>query len=200
MNAQEVDKRIARALAGLRLPFRVELGLIDTLAPVQIVEAQGLAGETLNDHEIFQHYGFTSAPPPESQGLVLPIGGRTAQGIVIATEHGDYRFKVTAPGEVALYTDEGDYIYFKRGHVIEVKAGAEVKVDAPLAHFTGDVVVDGNLNVLGQIDGGVDITAAGNIADQGGAKTMSGMRGVFNAHTHHENDVHGNTNGPNSAM
>jgi len=38
--------------------------------------------------------------------------------------------------------------------------------------ITGDVIVHGN------------ITASGDVADQGGAKTMAGMRAVYNGHSH----------------
>ena len=31
-------------------------------------------------------------------------------------------------------------------------------------------------------------------------KTMSAMRSTYNGHTHHENDVHGETNNPTQQM
>ncbi|MDF5874232.1 phage baseplate assembly protein [Pseudomonas aeruginosa] len=70
--------------------------------------------------ELVQHYGFTSAPLPGAEMIVLPIGGRTNHSVVVvATEDGRYRVQVV-DGEVCLYTDEGDYIHMKRGRLIEV--------------------------------------------------------------------------------
>jgi len=56
--------------------------------------------------------------------------------------------------------------------------------DGQVAVTGADVTMDKNLTVSGSIVSHADITAAGNVADAGGAKTMSGMRDVFNAHKH----------------
>ena len=52
-----------------------------------------------------------------------------------------------AAGEVALYTDEGDHIYFKRKQTLEIqtrilhiKATEKVQIESPLLEVTGDVV------------------------------------------------------------
>ncbi|STU35668.1 Mu-like prophage protein gp45 [Klebsiella pneumoniae] len=67
---------------------------------IQQVQVKGLAGEQLQDAELFQHFGFTSCPPAGTQCIVLPIGGQTSHAIIIATENGAYRLQV-ASGEVA---------------------------------------------------------------------------------------------------
>jgi phage gp45-like len=61
------------------------------------------------------------------------------------------------PGEVAIYSDEGDKVHLKRGRVIEVvtetlniTASSAVNIDTPLLTQTGKIVSQGD-----QIAGGV---------------------------------------------
>ncbi|EJA0607592.1 phage baseplate assembly protein [Salmonella enterica] len=116
---QIISQRINQALARIRQAFRIRLGATDSTAAVQRIQAQGIGNENLQGVELFQHYGFTSHPQPGTMGIVLPLGGVSSHGIVIATEHGAYRLKSLKPGEVALYTDEGAKIVLRRGQLIE---------------------------------------------------------------------------------
>ncbi|ENL2093542.1 phage baseplate assembly protein V [Salmonella enterica] len=116
---QIISQRINQALARIRQAFRIRLGATDSAAAVQRIQAQGVGNENLQGAELFQHYGFTSHPQPGTMGIVLPLGGVSSHGIVIATEHGAYRLKSLRPGEVALYTDEGAKIVLRRGKLIE---------------------------------------------------------------------------------
>ncbi|EEC0216868.1 phage baseplate assembly protein V [Salmonella enterica] len=116
---QIISQRINQALARIRQAFRVRLSATDSATAVQRIQAQGIGNESLQGAELFQHYGFTSHPQPGTMGIVLPLGGVSSHGIVIATEHGAYRLKSLKPGEVALYTDEGAKIVLRRGKLIE---------------------------------------------------------------------------------
>ncbi|EJM2516749.1 phage baseplate assembly protein [Salmonella enterica] len=114
-----ISQRINQALARIRQAFRIRLGATDSGAAVQRIQAQGIGNESLRGVELFQQYGFTSHPQPGTMGIVLPLGGVSSHGIIIATEHGAYRLKSLKPGEVAIYTDEGAKIVLKRGKLIE---------------------------------------------------------------------------------
>ena len=159
----------ARERSNVRQAFRA-IAARNSHAGAQIgVQMQGLAGETVNG-ELMQHYGFTSAPLAGAEYIVLPIGGNSKHAVVIASEDGRYRVKL-ADGEVALYTDEGDYLHMKRGRLIEVttetlvvKAGTKVRFETPLVEASGD------------------IEAAGEISD--GKRTMSEDRAIYNGHKH----------------
>ena len=63
--------------------------------------------------------------------------------MLIADDDRRYRIDL-ADGEVALYTDEGDYIHLKRDGVIAVKAGSRVEIDggtgSPVGVVTGACV------------------------------------------------------------
>ncbi|HFZ7942847.1 TPA: phage baseplate assembly protein V [Salmonella enterica subsp. enterica serovar Birkenhead] len=114
-----ISQRINQALARIRQAFRIRLGVTDSAAAVQLIQAQGIGNESLRGAELFQQYGFTSHPLPGTMGIVLPLGGVSSHSIVIATEHGAYRLQSLKPGEVALYTDEGAKIVLRRGKFIE---------------------------------------------------------------------------------
>ncbi|HBS2747328.1 TPA: phage baseplate assembly protein, partial [Klebsiella quasipneumoniae subsp. quasipneumoniae] len=116
----QVDLRIRAALRGIRLAFRGRLTRVKSGLSIQQVQLKGLAGEQLQDAELFQHFGFTSCPPAGTQCIVLPIGGQTSHAIIIATENGAYRLQV-ASGEMAIYSEEGAYVHIKKGRIVETE-------------------------------------------------------------------------------
>lgn len=151
---EHIRREIGRALAGTRSAFRaVQTGLV-LATRIQRASGEGLAGEELSDMELFQQFGFTSTPPKGTQLIVIPLGGRTSAAIVVATEHGTYRFKLDADGEAALYNQWGDVIHLRQDRKIHVKAAAEVMVETPLATFSGDVQVEGTLTAAVDVIGG----------------------------------------------
>lgn len=147
---KDLDNRISRALSRVRQAFRGVITATNTAPGVSLVQVAGLAGETVQDNELFQHYGYSSHVPAGTEAVVLPIGGNSSQGIIIATEHAQYRLKSLAAGEVAIYTDEGDSIVLKRGHLIEVttqtlkiNATTKVEMNTPLLQVNGgDIKAD----------------------------------------------------------
>ena len=198
----EVDARIRRALFSIRQTFRGVITLVKAAGNVQLLQVDGLSGEQLQDNELFQHYGYTSNPPPGTMAIVLPVGGKTSHGIIVATEHGTFRKKNLASGEVAIYTDEGDYLVMNRGRIIRVVAGTQVEVTAPLVTLvcstkvrldTPLVEVTGNLTVTGQISGsggfsisgggGTTATINGNIATTGTITNNGKNIGSTHVHT-----------------
>ena len=199
---EQIDRRIRALLGGMRLAVRGVLTLVKAAGAVQLVQLDALAGEQLQDNELFQHYGFTSNPLPGTMAIVLPIGGRTAHGVIIATEHGSYRLKSLQSGEVALYTDEGDHVILKRGRVIEVttqtfRVNADVAIEMNAPTITGNAAVSVSLNTP-VVNASLDIKAAGDVFDHT-TKTMSGMRAAYNTHTH-PGDSGGTTGTPSAGM
>jgi len=117
---QRVDARIARALARVRQGFRAVLTGLDTKPGVQLMQADGLSGEQLQASELMQHFGFTSAPPAGTQCIVLPLGGKSAHSVIVATECGAYRVTALRSGEVAVYNQSGARIVLKDQRLIEI--------------------------------------------------------------------------------
>lgn len=167
-----MKEAIARALAGLRLPFRARLTALGRGAAVQLVQADALAGETIQAAELFQHFGFTSGPPPGTQLIVLPLGGNTAHSIIIATENGAYRVDVQS-GEACIYSMWGDKVHLKQERievetkVFHLKASEQVIFETPslTMHGTGGgaaaATMTGSLHTTGAITSDADHVAGG---------------------------------------
>ena len=117
---QQVNRAIARTLATIRQAFRARLTGLDTTPGVQLAQAGGLADEQVQASELFQHFGFTSAPPEGTQCIVLPLGGKTAHSVVVATENGAYRVQALQGGEVCIYNQWGAKITLKKEKIVEV--------------------------------------------------------------------------------
>jgi phage baseplate assembly protein V len=173
-----IRREIARAGNSTRQAFRGLLGSLDKTKRVQLATLEGLNGEALQATELFQHFGFTSAPPVGTQVIVLPLGGKTSAAVLVATENGNYRLQLGADGECAIYNQWGDHVWLKQNRRMELVSALSVDITTP------DVNMSGRLNVAGNITGGADIQAAAEVKDQGGTKSMSGMRNVYNNHTH----------------
>lgn len=172
--AQLVRDQVLRVTSKVRQAFRAT-AVKNTHGPLIGVEMQGLAGESVSA-ELAQHYGFSSAPLPGAEYVVIPIGGNSSHCVVVASEDGRYRLQLK-DGEVSLYTDEGTYIHMQRGRIIEVVADElvfrvknKVRFETPLVEMSGDQHVEGS------------IKADGEIGDH--TRTMQLDRDLYNDHGH----------------
>lgn len=172
--ARLVRDQVARVMSGFRLPFRA-VAARNTHGKLIGVQVEGLSGESVSG-ELFQHYGYSSAPLAGAEYLVIPVGGNSKHSVVVASEDGRYRLRLQ-DGEVSLYTDEGDYVHMKRGRVIEVvtddlvfKVKNKVRFETPLVEMSGDQLVHGT------------IKAEGEISDH--TRSMQKDRDLYNQHDH----------------
>ena len=108
---------------------RAIVTLIDDTTGLQQAQVSLLAGEIRDKIDRMQQYGFTSVPLPGAQGAAVFIGGDREHGVLICTDDARYRLKNMASGEVAIYTDQGDKIHFKRGGTIEIVASSKVTIN-----------------------------------------------------------------------
>lgn len=127
------------------------VALVDAGRMLQGLQMRLTADEVKDGMEHFEPYGFTSNPQPGAEGLAAFINGDRSHGVVICVADRRFRLQGLQSGEVALYTDEGDFLHFKRGRVIEVqtatfrvKADTAVEFDTPLISTTGRIVSDGD--------------------------------------------------------
>lgn len=213
-----VRREIGRALNGVRGAFRSLSTNLKRDTPVQLATGVGMGEQALPDLELFQHFGFSSAPPAGTQLIVLPLGGRTSAGVVVASENGAFRFHLEASGEAALYNQWGDVVHMRADRTIHLVAEARVQIDTAEVQInatssvtinTPEFIVDAStvvelntptVDASTAITAGTDITAGGDVADAGGAKTMQGMRSTYDTHTHPENDEGGPTGTPIQGM
>lgn len=173
---------------------RAILSAINDSGAIQTAQAQLLADEVQDDAERIQQYGFSSVPLSGAEGVLVFVGGNRDHGLVIATDDRRYRKKGLQPGEVCLYTDEGDCIVFNRGKIVRITAGTQVEVTAPVVTIKAATKVRIETPLL-------EVT--GDIKDKcdSSGKTMAGMRTTYNTHTHNENNAAGGpTQQPNQTM
>lgn len=203
MNIVEIIRReISRALSSARLPFRGRLAQFkNRTSGAMLAQGEGLAGEALQDAEMFQQAGFVSGPPAGTQVIVLPLGGKTVHSVIIATEFGQYRVAV-APGEVALYhlTEPDCWVHLKNGRIIGARcARLEIQADEEIAMTAPQFVVNAAaqatfttplLRTSDALHVGADATIR---ASQPNPYTLDSFVQKYNTHTHAENDAGGPT-------
>ncbi len=115
------DRSIAPLVRRLRIMVnRAVINVVNDALKIQGLQLTLLAGEVA-DVERVQEYGFTSVPLPGAEAVTLAVGGRRAHTVVIATDDRRYRLKELAPGEVALYDDQGQKVVLYQDR-IEVEA------------------------------------------------------------------------------
>ena len=206
--SQAIQQKAQGAVDEIRQAFRGVLHLVKSADNIQKVQASGLADETLQDVEFMQQFGFTSVPPANTQAVILPIGGQTTHGIVIATENGSFRVKNLQGGEVAVYDESGSSIVLKKGRLIQIdcdvlKINATKKVDisSPLVEtdqvFTAQGQINGNGGMA--VQGGSGASFTGNVKQSGGSFTTSGdvKAGTISLSNHkHTGDSGGKTSKP----
>lgn len=193
MASQAIANLIARAV----------MTTIDTARKCQAVGLKLIGGETKENVEYLEPYGFTSAAKAGAEAVVLFPSGDRSHGVAIAVADRRYRLKGLKSGEVALYTDEGDSIVLKRDRVIEVTTkqfivNAEEKISFTSPMF--EVSASGSAAfTTPTLTTSGDFAASGEVSD--GVGTMSAMRMTYNGHTHKENgDGGGTTDAPGQSM
>lgn len=192
----QVDSRIRRAMTGIRRAFRGRLTRVNSAVKIQQAQVNALAGEQLQDTELFQQFGFTSNPPAGTQCIILPLGGQTSHSLIIATEHENYRIAQLASGEMAIYSMDGAYVAIKRGRIVEVDCDI-YRVRCKQYEVTSE-----EYNVAASKGAEFDtpeLHGTHEVSD--GKSTLSKLRSTYNGHTHPENgDGGGTTSKPSQPM
>lgn len=155
--------------------------MVDPTQMIQLLQVELLSGEVLDRVEHFEPYGFTSNPPTDgAEVLAASLNGRRSHTVAFMVANRLFRMKNNSPGEVALFTDEGDVIHFKRNNEILIdtmgtlvaNAGTSATITAPTITANGDTTINGTLNVTGDA-------------------TINGI--PFSGHKHQEYDAAGLT-------
>lgn len=136
---------------------RGELALVNPGGKMQALQMRLTAGETKDNMEHFEPYGFTSNPHPGAEAVAVFVGGDRSHGVVLVVADRRFRLQALKPGEVALHTDEGDCLHFKRGREIEIKtATLRITADTAVAFDTPLITTTGRIESAGdQVAGGV---------------------------------------------
>lgn len=140
---------------------------VDDSGGIQLLTLDMGNGETRTAKR-YQDYGLSTSPPNDTRVVTGALGGRRSFLVGLKTDHPEFRHRDLKRGETILYTMFGDMIHLREGRIIYIKAATEVQVDAPLAKFSNDVEVGGNLLVKGVTTLESDLTqTAGSIETAG---------------------------------
>lgn len=132
------------------------VALANSARKLQTLQMRLTAGEIKDGMEHLEPYGFTSCPLPGAEALTAFLGGDRSHGVVVVVTDRRYRLQNLEPGEVAIFTDEGDFIRMKRGRVIDIethtlniRAATAVNFDTPLITQTGQIESQGDVKAGG---------------------------------------------------
>ena len=199
MHIKTIDKRIKQAFNTVRQGFRGKVARVQAGGGVQKIQVEGLDGETVQDLEHAENFGFTSNPPAGSDCVVVPLGGKTSHGIIVTTTNGAYRITGLSDGETAVYNADGAKMVLKKGRVIEIdcdklniKAPSGVNITSEKVECSAVLTAQGQINGNGgmAVQGGSGTTFTGNVdmvgeLDTTGALTNNG-KDVGSTHKHTE--------------
>ena len=152
---KSVGSRINKAASQIRQTF---LGLV-ARGGSKVLQLKGFSDETLQEVELIQQVGFSSFVPDSAKVVVIPLQGKTAKSVVVATTGGAVVVNV-AKGETCIYDQFGH-------QVLLYKDGIKMM---------GNVEIIGGLKVLENIE------SEGEVSDKTGS--MQAMRDAYNPHTH----------------
>lgn len=139
-----------RLLNPIKARIRLMVGkCLITACGSNTVDLSLLAGETRDEVDFYQQYGFTSVPVGKVSGVALFIGGSRDNGVVVASRGEDKKMAIELePGEVALHTLFGSNVVLKKDGSVLVrpKSGKVMRVE-------------GDLNVVGNVWATKDVAA-----------------------------------------
>lgn len=154
-------RRILMTTAG------ITISSTDDAGPVHKVQGKVRGTpETIDNLQVVQLYGFAGHAPVGSDGLVIFGNGDRSNGVVMATANQKARPRNQKPGEVTIFTDEGDSIAFKRDHIVivtsktvTINAETAININSPQVTIAGKDGGNATVNVTGDIHCTGTITA-----------------------------------------
>ena len=117
--------------------------------------------EVIDAMPLIQSYGVAVHPPVGTDSIGLFVAGDRSNGMALGTNNQAVRPKNQKPGEVQVYTDEGDNLHFARNKAVTLTAGNSAAINTKAATVKGSssVTLDtpttthtGNVKALGKMD------------------------------------------------
>ena len=130
MNEYEIGRYLARI--GARVQTVVARGVVkrvDDSKKVQRVQVDILDGETEDDVEHFQPWGFsfTPDPTPSTEAMLLAVGAERSHTVAVCVQDGSKRPKSAAPSTGGIYRNSKWVVFVDASSVVHIGAetGAE---------------------------------------------------------------------------
>lgn len=135
LTASALRRFVQPIVTKLRLLIsRGEVKLVDDSKKMQALQVELLEDELHDEIEHFQEFGFTSHPLEGAEVLYLSVGANRDAGVVVCVSDRRFRPKNMAPGDVCLYTEDGERVYLnKADDVVHIGAKAAAEFIAQAA-------------------------------------------------------------------
>lgn len=152
-SADQVANFIRRAIAPLQNRVMLMIGRAVITAvkndkTIQELQLSALDGESLDNIQRFQEFGFCSVPPANSEAIMVALGGNRAAVVVIATENRKLRPTDWEVGESGFYNEDGAFAVLRKGGFLEVKNESEELVTV-LSDALQAIIDSRNITAIG---------------------------------------------------
>lgn len=131
---------------------RGSVALANASRKLQTLQLRLTAREVKDNVEHFESYGFTSCPKDGAEALVAFLGGDRSHGVALVVTDRRFRLQGLQPGEVAIFTHEGQSLVLKNGRIAElttgtfrVNADVAIELNAPTVAASGDIEAQGKV-------------------------------------------------------
>lgn len=114
---------------------RCTIGTIDDSAPIQLVQAEILSDDVMDEIPRIQNYGFSGVPMPGAKAAYISPNGNVEEMIIVAVDNEELRPKGLTPGESIHYASPDNYVLCKADKSIEMKASAAKITMDPAGKF-----------------------------------------------------------------
>lgn len=135
-------RRVLMMVAPAQITATDDTGLIH-LAQIGISNTP----EIIDSVPVTHYYGFHTNPPVKTDAIVIFHAGLRAQPVIVGHNHTPSRPKNFKPGEMAIYTDEGqtpgasNSFKFARGEAATLLAGQSFTLTTKAATLTGSTTL-----------------------------------------------------------
>lgn len=130
MSARLFNRMLAPVWRSIHnIALRATVRLVNASSKMQTLQIGLREGETKDDIEHFEPYGFTSHAKPGAEAITLFFNGDRSHGVSICVADRRYRLIGLEAGEVALHDDQGQSVVLKRDR-IKIKTPFTFEVDA----------------------------------------------------------------------
>lgn len=139
---------------------RGTIGTVDDAKMMQQLDVRMRNGYKPKQVEHWHPYGMSMHPKSGAEVLAFSVGGDMDHMVVIPGADRRYRVKV-AEGEMAIHDDQGQVVHLKRG-------GIEITSNKPVTVKGQKIVLDGDVEIKGNIAHTGNMTTTGTHSDSAG--------------------------------
>lgn len=180
---------LGRAMAPLdrRLRLTVTRAVLSVVRPGknQRLQLSVLHDEVRDNIEHAESYGYAAYPLAGATAVMLAVGGNRDHSVVTSVSDPRYRPDDLEPGEVRVYSYQGECIRLLPSREIKIQAQNTVSIEsetavvlkAPDIQLQGPVSATQTITAVNNI-----VSTAGMLSDQFG--TLQAFRLIYNGHTH----------------